>query len=281
MADMHQTDAAQVLGFYSRHPISAAHILARLKTARGSLEGVAPEELYPHDQDHYGGLGANDALAARAGLKAGMHVVDFCAGLGGPARYYARRFGVSVTGIEINPDRVAGAARLTRLVGLAASVSVLDGDVRHTRLEDACADAVLSQEALLHVPDRAAVFAEAARLLRPGGRLAVSDWLAHRPLDLADKDILWRGMAVQKQCDLTTYRAMVERAGLLVESVDDLTAEWGPLLETRFAMYRALRNETLAAGTPSGDDDFYASYARLVALVQDGTLGGLRLAAVK
>ena len=276
------TDSAgQVLGFYSRHPISAAHILARLQAVRGNLDGVTPQELFPHDQDHYGGLAANDALATRAGLAAGQHVVDFCAGLGGPARYYAAHYGVTVTGIEINPDRVSGAARLTRLVGLQDSVTVLDGDVRHTRLSDACADVVLSQEALLHVPDRPAVFTEAARLLRPGGRLAVTDWLAHRPLRAADTDSLWRGMAVRQQCDLATYRAQVERAGLRVLSVEDLSAEWGPVLEARFAMYRALRAETLAAGNPAGDDDFYASYARLVALVQDGTLGGVRLAAVR
>ena len=278
---MDRASPAQVLGFYSRHPISAAHILAKLKAARGTLEGVSPEELYPHDQDHYGGLAANDALAERAGLAAGMHVVDFCAGIGGPARYYARQFGVSVTGIEINPDRVAGAARLTRLVGLQDQVTVLDGDVRHTRLNDACADAVLSQEALLHVPDRNAVFVEAARLLRPGGRLALTDWLAHRPLADADADILWRGMAVQEQCALPAYLAQVASAGLRIISAEDLTNEWGPVLEARFAMYRALRAETLATGAPAGDEDFYASYARLVALVKDRTLGGLRLTAVK
>lgn len=272
---------AQVLGFYSRHPISAAHILAKLKAVRGDLDCVKPEELYLHDQDHYGGLGANNALAARAGLAAGMHVVDFCAGLGGPARYYAARCGVRVTGIEINPDRVSGAARLTRLVGLQHAVTVIDGDVRHTPLPDACADVVLSQEALLHVPDKPAVFVEAARLLKPAGKLAVTDWLAHRLLSAEDSDILWRGMAVQQQCDLPAYKAMVERAGLRVENVEDLTAEWGPVLEARFAMYRALRDETLAAGTPAGDADFYASYARLVALAQDGVLGGLRLVAVK
>jgi len=64
-------------------------------------------------------------------------------------------------------------------------------------------------------------------------------------------------------------------------SKKDLTAEWGRLLEQRFAMYRKLREETIALGTPSGDDEFYRSYARLVALVQARTLGGGRFAAEK
>src|ERR1700676_3479215 len=73
------------IDFYERHPISSEIILAKLNASRGHLNDVAPEELFPHDQDHYGGLEANDALAARAGIGKGTRVVDFCAGLGGPS----------------------------------------------------------------------------------------------------------------------------------------------------------------------------------------------------
>jgi sarcosine/dimethylglycine N-methyltransferase len=71
---------------------------------------VTPQELWPHDQDHYGGLEANAKLAERAGLQPGMKVADFCAGLGGPARWYAVTHDVDVTGIDITPERVKGAA---------------------------------------------------------------------------------------------------------------------------------------------------------------------------
>jgi hypothetical protein len=55
-----------VIDFYERHPISSQIILAKLKASRGHLNDVAPEESFPHDQDHYGGLDANGALAQRA-----------------------------------------------------------------------------------------------------------------------------------------------------------------------------------------------------------------------
>ena len=55
--------AAQVIYFYTRHPISSAIILSKLRAARGHLDGVTPYELFPHDQDHYGALAANDVLA--------------------------------------------------------------------------------------------------------------------------------------------------------------------------------------------------------------------------
>ena len=171
--------------FYERHPISAQFILTKLEAARGSLDGLAPEELYPHDQDHYGGLEANDALAAAAQLQPGMRVADFCAGLGVPARYFAHKFGVTVTGIELTPPRVTGAAELTRRVGLEGSVQVLAGDVMAVPLPDVSQDAVVSQEAFLHVPDLRRTFAEAFRILVPGGRFAFTTWTAPQPLSPA------------------------------------------------------------------------------------------------
>src|SRR5438270_13902563 len=92
---------SQTVYFYNRHPISCEIILAKLRASRGNLDGLTPEELFPHDQDHYGGLAANDALAERARIGKGTRVADFCAGLGGPARYLAHRYGADVTGIEL------------------------------------------------------------------------------------------------------------------------------------------------------------------------------------
>ena len=273
--------AAQAIYFYTRHPISAAIILSKLRAARGDLQGVTPDELFAHDQDHYGGLAANDALARAARIGAGSRVADFCAGLGGPARYLAVRYGADVIGIELTPARVAGAAELTQLVGLSDRVRVIEGNVMDVPLPDASMDAVVSQEALLHVPDKGRALAEACRILRPGGRLAFTDWTPHAPLSAADSDLLWRGMAVQSLQGIAAYRALLEGAGLHVVAVDDLTPEWGIILAERLAMYRRLREEAERAGTPSGHDAFHESYVRFVALVQSGELGGARFTAEK
>ena len=127
------TEIRSVIDFYERHPISFEIILAKLNASRGHLNDITPVELFPHDQDHYGGLDANDALAERAGIGNGTHVVDFCAGLGGPARYLAHRYGADVTGIELTPARVKGAEELTRLVGLQENVRIIEGNVCESR----------------------------------------------------------------------------------------------------------------------------------------------------
>jgi len=226
-------------------------------------------------------MAANDALAERAGIGKGTRVADFCAGLGGPSRYFAHRYGADVTGIELTPARVKGAEELTRRVGLQDKVRVIEGNVMQVPLEAGSIDVVVSQEALLHVPDKQRALAEAYRILKPGGRIVFTDWVAHRPLSDADRELMWQGMAVTDLHDLPTYAGLVGRAGFVVDAVEDLTGEWGEILKVRLAMYRKLREETRAAGTPAGHDAFYESYVRFVDLVNEAVLGGGRFAGEK
>jgi ubiquinone/menaquinone biosynthesis C-methylase UbiE len=227
-----------VLDFYTRHPISAEQIISKLRVERGHLDDLKPEDLLTHDQDHYGGLAANDALADCVKIRAGDRVAHFCAGLGGPARYWAHRFGAAVTGIDLNPSRVRGAAELTALVGLDDRVRVIEGNVTRTGLPVESFDVVVSQKAFLHVPDKACALAEAFRLLRPGGRLAFADWIVHRPLSPDEAETMWRGIAARTLQSAESYRALLHGAGFVIRSVEDLTEEWGVILEQRFAMYR-------------------------------------------
>jgi ubiquinone/menaquinone biosynthesis C-methylase UbiE len=275
------TEIRSAVDFYERHPISCEIILAKLKASRGHLDGLTPDELFPHDQDHYGGLAANDVLAARAGIGKDTRLVDFCAGLGGPSRYFAHRYGADVTGIELTPARVKGAEELTRRVGLEHRVRVIEGNVMQTPLAADSVDVVVSQEALLHVPDKPRTLKEAYRILKPGGRIVFTDWVAHRPLSDADRQLMWQGMAVADLYDLPTYAGLVREAGFVVNAAEDLTAEWSEVLLHRLAMYRKLRQETQAAGTPAGHDAFYESYVRLVDLVSEAVLGGGRFAGQK
>src|ERR1700750_3475044 len=109
---------AQTVYFYDRHSISLDIILSKLRASRGHLDGLRPDDLFPHDQDHYGGLAATDELARGARIASGTRVADFCAGLGGTVRYLAHKYGADVTGIELTPSRVAGAQEVTQRVGL-------------------------------------------------------------------------------------------------------------------------------------------------------------------
>ncbi len=271
----------QTLYFYNQHPISCEIILSKLTASRGHLDGLRPEDLFPHDQDHYGGLQATDQLARGAMIGKGARVADFCAGLGGTARYLAHRYGADVTGIELTPARVAGAEELTRRVGLQHTARVLHGNVMDVPLADGSMDAVVSQESFCHIPDHKRALSQAYRILRKGGRLAFTDWIAHKPLASVDAQLMWDGMSIQPLRNMQSYRTQVEAAGFDVISVTDLTSEWGPILKDRLAMYQRLRDEARKAGTPMGHDAFHESYIRFVDLIQKRELGGVRIVAEK
>jgi sarcosine/dimethylglycine N-methyltransferase len=272
---------SQTLYFYNRHPISCEIILAKLRASRGHLDGLRPEELFPHDQDHYGGLAATDELARGAQVSNGSRVADFCAGLGGTVRYLAYKYGADVTGIELTPARVSGAQELTRRVDLHDTARIVEGNVMHVPLPDASVDAVVSQEAFCHVPDVKRAVAEAFRVLRTDGRFAFTDWIANQPLTAADAQLMWEGMAIQPLRSLPEYRSLVESVGFRVISTKDLTEEWGPILGERLAMYQLLREEARQAGTPMGHDEFHKSYIRFVDLIQERKMGGVRMVATK
>jgi cyclopropane fatty-acyl-phospholipid synthase-like methyltransferase len=272
---------AQTVFFYDRHPISLDIILAKLRASRGHLDDLQPDDLFPHDQDHYGGLVATDELARGAQIANGSRVADFCAGLGGTVRYLAHKYGAKVTGIELTPSRASGAQELIKRVGLQERAQVVEGNVMSVPLADATMDAVVSQESFCHVPDPAKALSEAFRILRKDGRLAFTDWIANEPLSTDDSQLMWDGMSIQPLRSIPDYRELVEGAGFKINSVTDLTGEWGPILKERLAMYQRLREEARQAGTPMGHDAFHKSYIRFVELIQQRKMGGVRIVASK
>ncbi len=274
---MSQQGAPDLLDFYDRHPIGEAQVMAALRR-RGVPPGgpVAPEELFDLDQDHYGGPGAVETLARRAGVTAISRVLDVCAGLAGPARVLAHRRGCRVVACELHHGRAAGGARLTRLVGLGRRITVVRGDARALPFDAASFDACISQEGLLHIHDKASVLTECHRVLAPGGRLAFTDWIAHPRLAERERDRLTRWMAATTLQGLDGYRRLLGRAGFRAIEAEDVSAEWRGILRERLRRYRAMRAETVATLGEARYLEYQQLYAFFVGLVEEGKLGGGR-----
>jgi len=268
-----------VVDFYSRHPIGEGQILDALRRQGKDLDRLQPEDLYELDQDHYGGLEAVDALARRARIDAASRVLDVCAGLAGPARFIARRWGARVTGIDLSPERAAAASRLTRRVGLDHLVRMVRGDAQSLPFSAQAFTAAVSQEGLLHVPDKGRVLAECGRVLLPGGRIAFSDWIATSRLADRERRRLEEWMAAVTLQSVDGYRALLARAGFGAIDAEDLSAEWVGILKRRLEMYRGLRADTVARLGQARYDEYDQLYAFFVGLVEAGKLGGARFSA--
>jgi ubiquinone/menaquinone biosynthesis C-methylase UbiE len=266
--------------FYDDHPITAEHVLASARErGRGIAAPLSAADLFEFDQDHYGGIGAVDALATRARIGPRSRVLDVCAGLGGPARFLASERGCRVLAVELHPARARGAQRLTTLVGLGDRVHTVRGDATRLPVRSRSCDACISQEALLHIEDKAAVLAECRRALVPGGRLAFTDWIARPRLDDGDRRRLREWMQAAALQTVGGYREMLGRAGFGEIHAEDVSDEWRAILRGRLAAYAGMRREHARQVGDDRHEAFLRVYAFFARLVEAGKLGGGRFVA--
>lgn len=270
------TSPVSVLEFYDRHPISEGQVLDALARQGKGPGALAPEDLYAWDQDHYGGIEAVALLARGARVSPGSPVLDVCGGLGGPARFLASRFGAVVTVLDLNAGRCLGADRLTRLVGLSDRVRVVRGDAQALPFRAGSFAAVVSQEGLLHVRDKVHVILECRRVLRAGGRIAFTDWVATGRLADGERRRLEQWMAAVTIQSVPGYRDLLRRAAFAPVEVEDLSGAWVRILRERHRMYRSLRAGTVARLGQARYDEYDQLYGFFVGLVEAGKLGGAR-----
>jgi cyclopropane fatty-acyl-phospholipid synthase-like methyltransferase len=184
---------------------------------------------------------ANRQLARRAGVRAGSRVLDAGCGVGGSSFWLARHMGATAVGITpvrsqvVIARRMAGRDAPGRAVFLAADYTAVP-------FRAASFDAVWALESLCHAADKAAFYREAARVLRPGGRLVVAEYMrAARPLDGSAEDVVRAWLDGWVIPDLDTpeeHRAHALAAGLVDVAVEDYSARVRPSLRRLFRIAR-------------------------------------------
>lgn len=168
------TDAQAIADHWGRGDIYGLIVSALHKMSK-PLESLTVEDLAPVDHFHARGLPATVELADRLPIKAGQHIVDIGCGLGGPARYMAKRFQCNVSGLDITESFVEVANKLTLLLRMEQQVKIEHGDGQRLPYPDSAFDGAYTQHVTMNVADRPAFFAEAYRVLKPGASFALTE----------------------------------------------------------------------------------------------------------
>ncbi len=192
----------------------AAPVAAADQDAISRELGYSLEELAAVPEGANLGLGCGNPQAIAA-LKAGEVVLDLGAGAGFDCFLAARAVGETgrVIGVDMTPEMVGRARELARTSGFG-NVEFRLGEIEHLPVANDSVDVIISNCVINLSPDKPAVFREAFRTLKPGGRLAVSDVVATAELPaewLADMRML--SACISGAATVDEVEAMLADAG--------------------------------------------------------------------
>lgn len=206
------------------HPEGEFHFeMGRALAERLGYEPVDLDRIPAAAIDSFAGVGYYFQLA---GLRSGEAVVDLGSGSGMDSFIASLKAGPTgrVVGVDMTDEQRGKAERLRDAAGIG-NVAFVKGYIEDVPLAAEQFDAVISNGVINLSADKAAVFREAARLLKPGGRLALADIVTERqlPAGVVENATLWAaciGGAMQED----DYRRAIEAAGFAVRRVVDNTA---------------------------------------------------------
>jgi SAM-dependent methyltransferase len=156
----------------------AQRIVEGLRAAGVDPEAPTIDDLAPVDHFHTRGRDATRDLTRLAGLAQGARVLDLGGGIGGSARSLAGEAGCRVTVLDLSEAYVEAGGDLTRRTGLADRVTFIRGDALAAPVADGSFDAVWTQHSSMNIADKEALYAEARRVVRRDGTLAIHEVMA-------------------------------------------------------------------------------------------------------
>ena len=195
--------------------------------------GYTDQELAGLPQGANLGLGCGNPTAL-ASLRPGEHVLDLGSGAGIDCFLAAKKVGPDgrVIGVDMTPEMIAKARAHARASG-TVNVEFRLGEIEHLPIADRSVDVVISNCVLNLVPDKGTVYRDAYRVLKPGGRLAISDVVATRPFTAEERSdaVLWSSCS-SGALEVPEIESLLRAAGFEgIEVALRVPAETPPSLE--------------------------------------------------
>jgi ubiquinone/menaquinone biosynthesis C-methylase UbiE len=228
-------------------------------------------EMLMGEEIHVGGEKETEVLAKKAGITAATRVLDVCSALGGPARHLAKKIGCSVVGLDATPKMHQEAVRRTKEAGLDEKITYRLGNALDIPFRAGRFDVVWGQDAWCYITDKERLMGECARVVKPGGVVAFTDWLETGPMS----EELWTAlntfMVFPYLETLEGYAKLAEAAGLKVVEREDLTPDFARHVQTYLD---ALRNTHKAAIVKGYGRQMYDDVESGLTLWRDASAAG-------
>ncbi len=246
--------------------LSRPNIERALVAAGKDLDHLVPADLAQLEDFHTMGRYATTELVDLLGISSSDEVLDAGSGIGGTARFVADRCDCRVTAVDLTEEYCETNRWLNRLVGLGDRISVRQADVTELPFTAGGFDVVFSQHVQMNVADKSRLYAEARRVLRDGGRIAIWD-ITSGGQDALDYPLPWADKpAYSHLVSSEELRSVIEGSGFAIEHWNDRTDQAAALMQT----FLTLPTDSL--GLHAFVPDFAAKVRNLTAALADGRL---------
>ena len=210
----------KVAAHYSHGNLTEA-IRKGLEAKGSAQEDVSVEDLGPVDEFHIGGRAATTHFFDQLGLSETSKVLDIGCGLGGAARFAAHSFGSHIEGIDLTPEYIKTGRALCEWVNLSKKVNLSVASAVSLPFDNDAFDFAYMMHVGMNIEDKHALFAEVARVLKPGGTFGIYDIMRSNDDDLI-YPVPWASSAETSWLATSeTYRAALEANRFAMKQVND------------------------------------------------------------
>ena len=234
------------------------------------------EEISDIDQLHYNGTGAVNEAISKTKINKNSTVLDIGSGIGGPARYIARKTKANIYAIEIQNELNQIAKKLTSSYKLNNSIKHIRGDVLIYDFKNVKFDNIVSWLALYHIPERKRLLKKLHFLLKDNGLFYAEDFYLKKNIDNSEKESLAKCFHANHLIDFNIYKRELINNNFEILEITDMSTNWTKFTKNRLNTYKNNYYNHLKVNSKITVNNVLGFYDLAFKLLSNNIIGGIR-----